>query len=66
MQRADSQRTVDSLELFALTGQGDVKALKGALKGHYRLRVGKGRVFLYLDQPGLVTVVDLDNRGQAY
>jgi len=30
-----------ALEGFAATGLGDVKALKGALKGRYRLRAGK-------------------------
>jgi len=28
------------LEAFAADGCGDIKALKGALKGRYRLRVG--------------------------
>jgi hypothetical protein len=37
--------------VFAATGRGDVKALKGALKGRYRLRVGKWRTFFSLDQP---------------
>ena len=48
------------------TVEGDVKALKGALKGWYRLRIGKWRVFFSLDQPGNVVVTDVDNRGQAY
>jgi mRNA-degrading endonuclease RelE of RelBE toxin-antitoxin system len=48
------------------SGLGDVKALKGALKGRYRLRVGKWRIFFSLDQPGNVVVTDVDNRGQAY
>jgi mRNA-degrading endonuclease RelE of RelBE toxin-antitoxin system len=48
------------------TGHGDVKALKGALKGRYRLRVGKSRAFFSLDQPGTVALSDIDNRGQAY
>jgi mRNA-degrading endonuclease RelE of RelBE toxin-antitoxin system len=51
---------------FAATGLGDIKALKGALKGRYRLRVGKWRIFFSLDQPGSVVVTDVDNRGQAY
>jgi mRNA-degrading endonuclease RelE of RelBE toxin-antitoxin system len=51
---------------FAATGHGDVKALKGALKGRYRLRVGKWRAFFSLDQPGSIIVSDIDNRGQAY
>ena len=66
MDRSDGQRIVLALEAFAATGRGDVQALKGALKGRYRLRVGKWRVFLGLDQPGNIIVSDIDNRGQAY
>jgi len=54
------------LEAFAATGRGDVKPLKGALKGRYRLRIGKWRAFFSLDQSGNVVVTDVDNRGQAY
>ena len=41
MNRADVERIIRALEGFATAGLGDVKALKGALKGRYRLRVGK-------------------------
>ena len=44
----------------------DVKALKGALKGRYRLRVGKWRIFFSFEQPDTVVVTEVDNRGQAY
>jgi mRNA-degrading endonuclease RelE of RelBE toxin-antitoxin system len=53
------------LEGFAATGLSDVKAPKGALKGRYRLRVGKWRIFFSLDQPGSIVITDVDNRGQA-
>ena len=66
MERSDAQRIIRALEGFAATGLGDVKALKGALKGRYRLRVGKWRIFFSLDQPGSIVVTDVDNRGQAY
>jgi mRNA-degrading endonuclease RelE of RelBE toxin-antitoxin system len=66
MDRSDAERIIHALELFSATGHGDVKALKGALKGRYRLRVGKWRAFFSLDQPGTVAVSDIDNRGQAY
>lgn len=66
MDRSDAERIVHALEAFAATGHGDIKALKGALKGRYRLRVGKWRAFFSLDQPGNVVVIDIDNRGQAY
>ena len=66
LDRSDAERIVGTLEVFAATGRGDVKALKGALKGRYRLRVGKWRIFFSLDQPGNLVVTDVDNRGQAY
>ena len=59
-------RVIRAMEGFAAAGLGDVKALKGALKGRYRLRVGKWRIFFSLDEPGSVVVTDVDNRGQAY
>jgi len=66
LDRSDAERIVRALEVFAATGRGDVRALKGALKGRYRLRVGKWRIFFSLDQPGNLVVTDVDNRGQAY
>ena len=63
---SDAKRIIHALEAFASDGRGDVKALKGALEGRYRLRVGKWRIFFSLDQPGTVVVTDVDNRGQAY
>jgi len=66
MDRTDTERVVRALEVFAATGHGDVKALKGALKGRHRLRVGKWRVFFRFDPPGTILVIDLDTRGQAY
>jgi mRNA-degrading endonuclease RelE of RelBE toxin-antitoxin system len=66
MERADAARIIHALEAFAADARGDVKALKGAMKGRYRLRVGKWRVFFSLDQPDSIVVTDVDNRGQAY
>ena len=66
MDRAEGARIVRALEAFAGSGRGDVKALTGALKGQYRLRVGKWRVFFRPDGPAGIIVVDIDNRGQAY
>jgi len=66
MERSDAGRIVRALETFATTGLGDVKALKGALKGRFRSRIGKWRVFFTFDQPDSITVTDVDNRGQAY
>jgi mRNA-degrading endonuclease RelE of RelBE toxin-antitoxin system len=66
MDRSEAERVIRAMEGFAAAGLGDVKALKGALRGRYRLRVGKWRIFLGLEQPGNVVVIDVDNRGQAY
>ncbi len=46
-------------------GEGDVKPLTDR-EGLYRLRVGKWRVFFDLDNPGILRVHGIDNRGQAY
>ena len=40
MDRSEATRIMHALEAFAAGGRGDIKALKGALKGRYRLRVG--------------------------
>ena len=62
----DAKRVFRALELFADTGYGDVKALKGPLKGRYRLRVGKWRVIFGLPEAGTILVTEIDNRGEAY
>ena len=66
MDRSDAERIIRALEAFAASSRGDVKALKGAMKGRYRLRVGKWRVFFSLDQADTIVVTGVDNRGQAY
>lgn len=66
MDRSDAQRITLAMETFSDNGRGDVKALKGALRGRYRLRVGKWRVFFVLDESACIVVSDIDNRGQAY
>jgi mRNA-degrading endonuclease RelE of RelBE toxin-antitoxin system len=66
MDSSEAARVLRALETFAALGRGDVKALKGALKGQYRLRVGTWRVFFRLDEPSGIIVSDVDNRGQAY
>ena len=47
MNQSDAGRVIRSLESFAVTGLGDVKALQGELKGSYRLRIGKWRTFSF-------------------
>ena len=66
MDPTEAQRIIRALEVFITIGHGDIKALKGPLKGRYRLRVGKWRVFFRIEPPDNVVVIDVDNRGQAY
>jgi mRNA interferase RelE/StbE len=54
-----------ALARYAATGLGDVKSLKDR-PGEMRLRVGKWRIFFYLEPPDLVRVLGIDNRGEAY
>jgi mRNA-degrading endonuclease RelE of RelBE toxin-antitoxin system len=42
-----------------------VKSLKDR-PGEFRLRVGKWRIFFFLDPPDVVRVIGIDNRGEAY
>lgn len=58
-------RILLALTRFGETGEGDVKRLTDR-EGLYRLRVGKWRLFFDLDQPEVVRVHGVDNRGQAY
>ena len=66
MDSSNAERIMKALEELAANGRGDVKALKGSLKGRYRLRIGKWRAFFILEPPSRVVVIDVDNRGQAY
>ena len=50
---------------FATTGHGDVKSLQDR-PGELRLRVGKWRIFFFLEPPDLIRVLGIDNRGEAY
>jgi len=50
---------------YATTGLGDVKSLKDR-PGELRLRVGKWRIFFFLEPPDLIRVLGIDNRGDAY
>ncbi len=60
------QARIDAaLVRYAVTGHGDVKALKGR-PGELRLRVGKGRIFFRLEPPDLIRVLGIDNRDEAY
>ncbi len=66
MDKADAARIIRALEAFADFGRGHVKALKGGMKGQYRLRVGKLRAFFRLEEQNGIVITHVDNRGQAY
>ena len=60
------QARIDAaLVRYAATGHGDVKALRDR-PGEFRLRVGKWRIFFSLEEPDLIRVLGIDNRGEAY
>ena len=62
---ATQARILSALEHFAVTGEGDIRPLRGDFAGSYRLRVGKWRVFLVVEGRGIVAY-QIDNRGEAY
>lgn len=51
---------------FNATGEGDVKPMQGEYYGLLRLRVGRWRAFIDPRAPGILCVVSIENRGQAY
>ena len=51
--------------LAAYPNVAGVKALKGALKGTYRVRVGSYRI-LFTTAPGALTITAVDDRKEAY
>ncbi len=52
-------------ELFAYPNVSGVKALKGALKGQYRVRVGSHRI-LFTFENSIITIVAVDDRKESY
>ena len=66
LDRPTRERIIHGVESFATTGQGDVKRLKGALQGLYRLRVGEWRVFFSKEQDHLLLIRAVRPRSDAY
>lgn len=64
--RETAMRILLALTRFAETGEGDVKALEGKFTGAHRLRVGDWRVRFKRVQGGVIHVLAVENRGQAY
>jgi len=59
-------RVLLALTRYAETGEGDIKALEGSLIGTHRLRVGDWRVRFKRAERGVIHVLAVENRGQAY
>jgi mRNA-degrading endonuclease RelE of RelBE toxin-antitoxin system len=59
-------RILLALTRYAETGEGDVKALEGRFAGTQRLRVGDWRVRFKRVPGGVIQVLAVENRGQAY
>ena len=64
--RETAMRILAALTKLARTGEGDVKALEGGLAGSYRLRIGDWRVRFKRLTGGVIHVLAVENRGQAY
>jgi mRNA interferase RelE/StbE len=57
------ERISKKLDVFAATGQGDVKKLKG--QAGARLRIGDWRV-IYYEEAGTIVVVAVGHRREIY
>ena len=63
--KKDAQRIIEAIKRFDEKGIGDVRPLKGALKGKYRLRVGIFRV-IFSRQGDTLLIESIDRRKDAY
>ncbi len=52
-------------ELFSYPNVTGIKALKGAFKGHFRVRVGNYRI-IFTFSNGVITIVAVDDRKESY
>ena len=64
--RETAMRILLALTRYDQTGEGDVKALEGKFTGAHRLRVGDWRVRFKRMEGGVIHVLAVENRGQAY
>lgn len=62
----DGRRILNALVRYAEKGEGDLRQLQGFSPPLFRLRIGPWRAILCLEDPDLVLVVSVDNRGEAY
>ncbi len=66
MDRETAMRILLALTRYFQTGEGDVKPLEGDFTGTHRLRVGDWRVRFRRVQGGVIHILAVENRGQAY
>ena len=65
LEAEDRRQIGRALHLFAATGAGDIKKLKG-YKDQLRLRVGEWRIRFVEDPPGTIFVIRVARRDKAY
>jgi mRNA interferase RelE/StbE len=63
--RPTAMRLFEGLHRYALTGQGDVKALQGKYAGKLRLRLGDYRLF-FSAQGQILRILAIKHRSEAY
>jgi mRNA interferase RelE/StbE len=63
--RESAQQILMALTDYGRSGEGDVRALTGAWRGHFRLRVGDHRV-IFTIKPDEITVVRVRHRSDVY
>ena len=61
----DRDQVEDAIERFAQTGLGDVKMLAGEGR-QLRLRAGDWRVRFVYEKPGIIRILHIRNRREAY
>lgn len=66
LDRTNAARVYADIHKLADTGEGDVKALHGSLKGRFRLRSGPLRIHFDCPTPDTIRVHRIEKRGDAY
>ena len=65
LEQRDRDLVEDTIELFAKTGHGDVKKLKGSERD-MRLRAGDWRIRFVYEPPDAIRILHIRNRRDAY
>jgi mRNA-degrading endonuclease RelE of RelBE toxin-antitoxin system len=66
VEKETAMRILRALTRYAESGEGDVKSLEGKFTGTHRLRIGDWRVRFRRVHGGVIHVLAVENRGQAY